>query len=202
MLKKKYNNTTATSLNQLFRESNKFDDLLEVIREDDVEVVTIATMYKSSNVFVAVYPMLRSEIYKITSTDRDTLQYIENYLYSIGYRMLHEFIGSKGTLNSVMYYSYSRVLMSGDDKVYNVIRKYINIEPTANMLDGYEHIKSLGFLRWLIESGKYSKDELASVTSEENNERYLEGAISYEEAKDQERRLLFHIFRLNACDEV
>jgi len=251
MLKRKYNNSTATSLDQLYKEYNNSEDIAQAIRDDDAEIalfilsprygknkdlpeyssdddplssdygslpndylpnlLTVAIRLNSRNVFAAVCPLMKDEIDRITTACEDHTEYLDNYLESIAPYLLEtndadmyeaffsmldscdwgvealfwECIGVVDDVNKAMWYSYSHVVMTGDDRAFNVMKKYFNEEPEEDMMKAYKYIRSLDFLVWLIETGKYTTQEMLTV-ARGNHKRFLKGMLSYEDVKKLE----------------
>lgn len=104
MLKGRHCQYDATSFSQLYNSYNKVDDLVEAIKDDDVELVLLILKYRvygtmlprmllsdllslaatllSTKIFVAVCPMMKNEVNAICRVD-ETFEYLDRYLQSV-----------------------------------------------------------------------------------------------------------------------
>lgn len=235
ILKHKYEEPNATSLTQLYTQHNKVRDLVDAIKADDVELVlfilskrsvdedqlqtnlipyvlSLAAVYNSENVFVAVCPMIIPEIDNVSEV-LDMTNELHTYLtnvttdvlrtnnaamyeaffsalseandgYTIG--LFNEAVGDPDYVDLEMYYAYAHVLMGESESAYKVLRKYIDVEPSDSLIDGYEHTRSFDFLVWLVDSGVHTSEELKSVARYPHDE-YLYGELTYDEVKEIEK---------------
>jgi hypothetical protein len=181
-------------------------------------VLSIAAMFNSVKVYTAVCPMIIPEIDEIIRVTQDAAEYIQNYLESFTYYTLNssnadiyeaffsslskceagleqvfwEGGGVPDDVGKDMFLPYSHYLMTEDDSALKVMQGYFPDEELEDdLLEGYRYMQSLDFLHWLIESGTYTREQLKAVTPTYWNDYvmdYLEGKISYEEAKKEELR--------------
>jgi hypothetical protein len=111
--------------------------------------------------------------------------------------LFYEGIDGPDNLEYVMYYSYSHVLMNGDESAYvsntstesayDVIREYFDVEPQHNALYAYIHATlPIDFLAWMIERHNYDINILLEMVDNDIHVRYLKGQITLDEAKKLE----------------
>ena len=235
MLKGRHWQYNATSFSQMYNSYNKVYDLVEAIKDDDVELVLLILKYRvcdtnelpsqflpdllslaavlvSTKVFVAVCSTMKDELNRITQLD-GSHEYLNQYLQSVTkcvlqsndatiycsyFSMLEscnagleelfdEGIGGPDNLEYVMYYSYSHVLMNGNNSAYNVMRKYFDAEPTSNMLVAYVDTSlHIDFLAWIVENNKYSQNALLEFSNDNIHVSYLKGEVTLDRARQLE----------------
>ena len=185
-------------------------------------ILSLAAVLISRKVFLAICPAMKDEIDIITRQD-DSLEYLGGYIKSVTLYVLlsndatiyqsffsmlescnagleglfYEGIDGPDNLEYAMYYSYSHILMNGDnssyvsntctESAYDVMREYFDVEPEPNILFAYSHATlPIDFVAWMIESNEYNTDMLLEFADNNIHVRYLKGQISLDEAKKLE----------------
>ena len=200
-------------------------------------LLSIAAMIGSVRVYTAVCPMLTPELDEIILVTQDNVEYLRQYLEQITFYTLKssnadiykaffsalsqcdagleevfwEGAGGPDDVGKDMFESYAHYLMTGDDSALKVMQSYFPHEQVEqNLLEGCKYIRSLDFAHWLIENRSYSKAQLGTIIHRSWTMcaiNYLDGKISYEEAKElelenQEIELSYLISNLKAFKEL
>lgn len=174
-------------------------------------ILTLAAMYRSRRVYLAIAPMLTDALNKILADDTTeddefmdmlydltvtTLETDDPEFYEAFFSALENTTSSASGLlvggvlgpdiiHDLVWYAYLGVVTGQDTGAYAVVKKYLGASatPEYHPLLAFEQIQTPALIKYIVETGQYREGVV-----ENNYKAYTSGEMTYEEVLDVEMR--------------